>query len=77
MISFRSVSSAAALRPVMKTIPRVLAVLAFLLWVTGVAAPTAGRAQVLPGSSKTCLWAIPTAGGAVYLMGSIHFMRAE
>lgn len=77
MISFRSVSSAAALRPVMKTIPRVLAVLAFLLWVTGVAAPTAGRAQVLPGSSKTSLWAIPTAGGAVYLMGSIHFMRAE
>jgi uncharacterized protein YbaP (TraB family) len=36
-----------------------------------------GRAQTLPGSSKTCLWEIPAEGGAVFLLGSIHFMRAD
>ena len=77
MIAFHRVSSMAAFRPVMKTIPRALAFLAFLLWVAGAAAPMAGHAQALPGSSKTCLWEIPAEGGAVFLLGSIHFMRAD
>jgi len=67
----------AAFRPVMKTLPRALAFLALLRWVAGAAAPTAGLAQALPGSAKTCLWAIPSEGGAVFLLGSIHFMRAD
>ena len=66
-----------AFRPVMKTIPRALAFLAFLLWVAGAAAPMEGHAQALPGSAKTCLWEISTEGGAVFLLGSIHFMRAD
>jgi len=77
MISGRRVSSTAAFRSIMKTIPRVLAFLAFLLWAAGVAAPMAGRAQALPDTSKTCLWTIPVEGGAVFLLGSIHFMRAD
>jgi len=77
MISFHRVSSMAAFRPLMKTIARALALLAFWLWVAGAAAPMAGLAQALPGSSKTCLWAIPAEGGAVFLLGSIHFMRAD
>jgi uncharacterized protein YbaP (TraB family) len=36
-----------------------------------------GHAQVLPVPSKTCLWAIPAEGGGVFLLGSIHFMRAD
>jgi uncharacterized protein YbaP (TraB family) len=71
------VSSMAAYRPALKTIFRALVLLALLLWVIGSAAPMAGLAQTLPGSSKTCLWEIPAEGGGVFLLGSIHFMRAE
>jgi uncharacterized protein len=75
--SFRRMRSMAAFRPVIQTPFRVLAFLAFWLWAAGAAAPVPGHAQVLPAPSKTCLWAIPAEGGAVFLLGSIHFMRAE
>jgi uncharacterized protein len=71
------VSYMAAFRLALKTICRALALLALLLWVAGAAAPMAGHAQALPGTSKTCLWAIPAEGGGVFLLGSIHFMRAD
>jgi uncharacterized protein YbaP (TraB family) len=71
------VSSMAAYRPALKTISRALALLALLLWVIGSAAPMAGHAQALPGSSKTCLWELAAEGGTVFLLGSIHFMRAD
>ena len=71
------VSSIAAYRPPLKTISRALALLALLLWVIGSAAPMAGHAQALPGSSKTSLWELAAEGGTVFLLGSIHFMRAE
>jgi uncharacterized protein len=61
----------------MQTTFRALAFLAFWLWVAGAAAPVPGHTQALPGSSKTCLWAIPAEGGGVFLLGSIHFMRAD
>jgi uncharacterized protein YbaP (TraB family) len=67
----------AVFRPALKTIPRALAFLAFLLWVGGAAAPMEGHAQALPGSAKTSLWEISAEGGAVFLLGSIHFMRAD
>jgi uncharacterized protein YbaP (TraB family) len=71
------VSSMAAYRPALKTIFRALALLALLLWVIGSAVPMVGHAQALPGSSKTCLWELAAEGGTVFLLGSIHFMRAE
>ncbi len=71
------VSSMAAYRPALKTIFRALALLALLLWVIGSAAPMAGHAQALPGSSKTSLWELAAEGGTVFLLGSIHFMRAD
>jgi uncharacterized protein YbaP (TraB family) len=77
MMALQRVSPMAVFRLVMKTIPRVLAFLAVLLWVAGAPAPKAGFSQTLEGSSKTCLWAIPAEGGAVFLLGSIHFMRAD
>ena len=61
------VRSMAAYRPALKTISRALALLALLLWVIGSAAPMAGHAQALPGSSKTSLWEIPAEGGGVFL----------
>jgi len=71
------VSSMAAYRPALKTISRALALLSLLLWGIGSAAPMACHAQALPGSSKTSLWELAAEGGTVFLLGSIHFMRAE